>query len=114
MTPEQKFTLAVTALQTGLVIVLAVLIFLVNLVKGYGAEIQKLQSGGKRTPASGLAPSAGRDSAGIPPEVVAAIAAAVYMTYGESAGAITSIRRSVRPARSAWSAAGLLENTRPF
>lgn len=51
----------------------------------------------------------------IPAEVLAAIAAAVYCMYPEGAG-ITAVRRSVPAAgvRSAWSMAGLLDNTRPF
>ena len=49
----------------------------------------------------------------IPGEVIAAISAAVYCMFGESAR-VMSVRRQQRTGRSAWSMAGLLENTRPF
>ena len=49
----------------------------------------------------------------IPGEVIAAISAAVYCMFGEGAR-VMSVRRQQRTGRSAWSIAGLLENTRPF
>ena len=49
----------------------------------------------------------------IPGEVIAAISAAVYCMFGEGAR-VMSVRRQQRTGRSAWSMAGLLENTRPF
>ena len=52
-------------------------------------------------------------SSGIPGEVIAAISAAVYCMFGEGAR-VMSVRRQQRSGRSAWSMAGLLENTRPF
>ena len=52
-------------------------------------------------------------SGGIPGEVIAAISAAVYCMFGEGAK-VKSVRRQQRSGRSAWSMAGLLENTRPF
>ncbi|MBR5980170.1 MAG: OadG family protein [Oscillospiraceae bacterium] len=52
-------------------------------------------------------------SSGIPGEVIAAISAAVYCMFGEGAK-VMSVRRQQRSGRSAWSMAGLLENTRPF
>ena len=52
-------------------------------------------------------------STGIPGEVIAAISAAVYCMFGEGAK-VMSVRRQQRTGRSAWSMAGLLENTRPF
>ena len=52
-------------------------------------------------------------SGGIPGEVIAAISAAVYCMFGEGAK-VMSVRRQQRSGRSAWSMAGLLENTRPF
>ena len=123
MTPEQKLNLSLTVLLAGLVIVFVVLVFLTYLIKSYGNAIHKLQSGYEENAAHAKpspAVSAGRSlnagvEQGIPEEVVAAISAAVYMTYGDTVGAITGIRRSAtQPARSAWSMAGLLENTRPF
>ena len=52
-------------------------------------------------------------ASGIPGEVIAAISAAVYCMFGEGAR-VMSVRRQQRSGRSAWSMAGLLENTRPF
>ena len=52
-------------------------------------------------------------STSIPGEVIAAISAAVYCMFGEGAR-VMSVRRQQRSGRSAWSMAGLLENTRPF
>ena len=52
-------------------------------------------------------------ASGIPGEVIAAISAAVYCMFGEGAR-VMSVRRQQRTGRSAWSMAGLLENTRPF
>lgn len=122
MSLEQKVQLSVVIILTGMVIVFAMLIFLTYLIKGYGAVVRKLQAslGSQNTekpivaaPVAYAKPVPAVE-AGIPGEVVAAISAAVYMTYGASAGNVTSIRRAAQPARSAWSMAGLLENTRPF
>ena len=52
-------------------------------------------------------------STSIPGEVIAAISAAVYCMFGEGTR-VMSVRRQQRTGRSAWSMAGLLENTRPF
>lgn len=123
MTPEQKLTLSLTVLLAGLVIVFVVLAFLTYLIRGYGAAIQKLQSGTSDNTEKAAIPAPVHAAAkpsvtveqGIPEEIIAAISAAVYMTYGSSVGNITGIRRApVQPSRSAWSMAGLLENTRPF
>ena len=52
---------------------------------------------------------------GIPGEVIAAIAAAVYCAEGVSLSAVRSIRRvKSGSSRSAWGMAGVLDNTRPF
>ena len=49
----------------------------------------------------------------IPGEIIAVIAAAVDAVYGEKPHKIRSVKRE-RPARSAWSRAGAMQNTRPF
>ena len=49
---------------------------------------------------------------GIPPEVIAAISAAVACIY--PGAQLHSLRRMPEKTRSAWQTAGLLENTRPF
>lgn len=126
MSLEQKIQLSVVIILTGMVIVFVMLIFLTYLIKGYGAVVRKLQAslGAQNgtqnkekpllaTPVSHAKPVPAVE-AGIPGEVIAAISAAVYMTYGASVGNVTSIRRAAQPARSAWGMAGLLENTRPF
>ena len=62
------------------------------------------------------APAAPAVEAGIPGEVVAAIAAAVYCLEG-SAVTVRSVRRLPQPAasrRGAWGDAGVRQNTRPF
>lgn len=60
---------------------------------------------------------AAAQTAGIPAEVVAAIAGAVAFICGEEAK-VTAIRPAARRVsglgRSTWSLAGLLDNTRPF
>lgn len=62
------------------------------------------------------APAAPAVEAGIPGEVVAAIAAAVYCLEG-SAVTVRSVRRLPQPAasrRGAWGDAGVRQNTQPF
>lgn len=61
-----------------------------------------------------LPPVEAADGNGIPPEVVAAITAAVYMTEGENA-VITSIKPQRRRSPvNVWAQAAVLDNTRPF
>ena len=50
----------------------------------------------------------------IPAEVIAVIAAAVTMALGSGARILSVRRAETGRGRSAWSMAGLLENTRPF
>jgi Na+-transporting methylmalonyl-CoA/oxaloacetate decarboxylase gamma subunit len=124
---EQQVQLSLTVLLTGLVIVFAMLVVLTFIIKGYGAAVRKIQKQMKgqsaglpavHTPAAFVPASKPKAvpaaEAGIPAEGGAAISAAVYMMYGTSEGTVTSIRRAAQPNRSAWSMAGLLENTRPF
>lgn len=124
MSFEQKVQLAIVIILTGMVIVFFMLIFLTYLIKGYGAVIGKLLQKGapkkpREKPAEITLPAAPKAvpavEAGVSGEVVAAISAAVYIMYGVSAAKITSIRRAPQnQTRSAWSMAGLLDNTRPF
>jgi len=125
---EQQVQLSLTVMLTGLVIVFVMLVILTFIIKGYGAAVSKIQKkfeAQKDVAAATKVPAASHSvilqkvalpvaETGIPAEVVAAISAAVYMMYGTSASTVTSIRRAVQPNRSAWSMAGLLENTRPF
>lgn len=125
MSIDQKVQLSIIILLTGLVIVFAMLIFLTYVIKGYGAVVRALQPNQKDqqnaiAPVTPSAPPAVIPAAvptvqtGISKETVAAISAAVYFLYGESAGKVTSVRRTIQTDRSAWGMTGLLESTRPF
>lgn len=100
----------------GFVIILIVLFALIAAVHNYGSALHEISKKINHEPHNRVSGAAGVGSVqnGIPEEVVAAIAAAVYTLYGSTGHTITSIKRSERPARSAWATAGLLENTRPF
>lgn len=118
MISEQSLQLFTTVLPVCLAVVFLLLIILIVMIKKQGDTIQELRSGRPEEkgtlPAAAVLPGAAVEQ-GIPEEVVAVIAAAVYAACGASGGAITGIRRA--PAQSAfpaWRMAGLLENTRPF
>lgn len=98
----------------GFAIVLIVLIALIAAIRNYGSAIQEISKKMNGEPKANAPVKAPSVQNGIPEEVVAAIAAAVYTLYGSTGHTITSIKRAERPARSAWATAGLLENTRPF
>lgn len=134
---QQEVQVSLTVLITGLVVVFLMLIFLTLVIKGYSSAVHSLQSKqNKEAPrnrvqpvsqpepvqASGSSPAAPETEEGpfveegIPGEVLAALAAAAYVTIPD--GVVTSVRRAAPAApqrsRSAWGMAGLLENTRPF
>lgn len=125
----EEVQLSLVVLFAGLIVVFAMLVFLTLIIKFYGNLIHgatgsKKENGeGKpAAPAAQPVPAAQAPAPapaveeGIPLEVVAAIAAAVESVYGENA-AVTGVRRAPRAKRSprsAWAAAGRLENTRPF
>lgn len=106
-----------TLLAAGLVLAFVALLALAVTVRGYGEKLRALpksQNGGpseekESQAAEHVLPAV---EEGIPGEVVAAIAAAVACVL--PGARIASVRRAARPARSAWSMAGLLENTKPF
>ena len=122
MDPQNEVLLSLTVLLTGIVVVFAMLIFLTIIIKIYGTVIYNTVKKRTKAPAPKQAPApapvpqaapiAVED--GISGEVVAAIAAAVYMTYGVSASSIRSVKRAAANPRSLWGEAGRLENTRPF
>lgn len=113
---------------TGFVVVFAVLFILIGIIKGYGIIVTKLEQKVKEKKAQKEAASAKpvapvqhqkpvqiteTAESGISDEIVAVIAAAVDAMYGSSGKAkIKSIKKS--DSRSAWSKAGILDNTRPF
>lgn len=132
-----NFTLAMTVLITGLVVVFAILLLLTYIIKLYGTivhsalEKSKGKKGGPKgkdvkapeppaakrteTPAPRLAVAQPAVDEGIPGEVIAAIAAAVAVMndQGKTNYSVRSVRRSA-VSRPVWSTAGLMENTRPF
>ena len=126
MNTAEEAQIALTVLLTGLVVVFAVLIFLTLIIKGYGSAVYSMRQK-KTAPAADKSAPAPVPTVSVAPvpvveegisgEVLAAIAAAVYMTYENSSApvVIKSVKRtsSVSP-RSVWGAAGRLENTRPF
>lgn len=123
MDPQNDVLLSLTILLTGLVVVFAVLIFLILIINIYGNIIYKVtqkRHKAKEEATLAAAPAPAPEPApieveeGIPGEVVAAISAAVYMTYGASTPAIRSVKRAAVNPRSLWGEAGRLENTRPF
>lgn len=126
-----NFELSLVVLLSGLLVVFLVLILLTGLIKLYGTIVYNLSQknkgkGGQNKPGAGMSAKAEKPAAakaqaavpvpvveaGIPAEVVAAIAAAVYCVQGPSA-AVRSVKRAPRQ-RPVWSTAGLMENTRPF
>ena len=124
MDPQNEVLLSLTVLLTGVVVVFAMLIFLTIIIKVYGTVIYNASkkrmknTKPKEAPAPVSAPAPApapiEVEEGISGEVVAAIAAAAYMTYGVSVSAIRSVKRAASNPRSLWGEAGRLENTRPF
>ena len=126
---DDKVTLSLTILLTGLVVVFLVLIVLTEIIKLYGTLVynatnkntkpKPVEKAQEPAPAPVSAPVPAAPAApavedGIPGEIVGAMAAGVYCTEGASVSAIKSIRRSRSASRSAWGMAGVMENTRPF
>lgn len=126
---DNKGLLMLVVTCTGLIVVFLVLIILIMVFNvfglfGSGKEKKSLPAGGSKkaldsSPAQkAVAPAAfagalPASSSGISEEVIAAISAAVAVTLDGKPFAIRHVRRA--PAgRNAWSAAGILENTRPF
>ena len=124
---DNPVTLSLTILLTGLVVVFLVLIVLTGIIKLYGTTVynatnkpkaekpaEKVQEPAPALAVRAAAPVVENVEEGIPGEVIAAIAAAIYCTEGAPVSAIKSIRRSRSASRSAWGMAGVMENTRPF
>lgn len=123
-----NFTLCLTVVITGLVVVFTVLVLLICIIKIYSAAVSKglklaerrknpkLLVAEKAQPGeSESEPEYQAQSSGETEEIVAVIAAAVEAVYGDGAVEIKSIKKSNTPSsRPAWSMAGIYENTRPF
>ena len=114
-----------TVLITGFVVVFAVLILLIAIIKIYSTIVYKSEQRAKArkekksknddddTPKGTGAGGGNATSAngGVSGEVLACIAAAVAMMYGDNVR-IKNIRKA--PARSAWGNAGVRANTAKF
>ncbi len=114
-----------TVLITGFVVVFAVLILLIAIIKIYSTIVYKSEQSAKTrkerkskkddddTPKGTGAGGGSATSAagGVSGDVLACIAAAVAMMYGDNVR-IKNIRKA--PARSAWGNAGVLTNTAKF
>ncbi len=114
--------LALNLFLAGFVIVFVVLILLILIVKVYSMIVQGITKAAKKKEKKEPIPQVVSEKTSltetveeedISGEVVAAIAAAVDYIYGEKPHKIKSVKRT-KSARSAWAAAGLRENTRPF
>lgn len=122
-----NFTLSITILLTGFVVVFAVLLILIGIIKLYGTVIYSIQHKKQVEKASRNAdlPKAERESEPEPAAVIeavpetdddaliAVISAAVYAMYSSSSVRIKSIRRASGRG-SAWRSAGLSDNVKPF
>ena len=110
----------------GLIVVFVVLLALTGIFYLFGFVMDKLSAPKKPKKAESVAPAAAPVVApvaapapavqdGISGEVVAAIAAAVAMMAPEGKRyAVRSVSRKDAGGRSAWAAAGIADNTRPF
>ena len=127
-----NMTEAFILLLAGFVVVFSVLIVLIAVVTIYSKIITSIQNAGKKKkearnknkevvvsapPAKAhtayVPQTQDEDDGEIPGEIIAVIAAAVDAVYGEKKHRIRSVRKT-RASRSAWSRAGVLDNTRPF
>ena len=116
-----NFTLCLTVVITGLVVVFTVLVLLICIIKIYSAAVSKglklaerrknpkLLVAEKAQPGeSESEPEHQAQSSGETEEIVAVIAAAVEAVYGDGAVEIKSVKKSNTPSsRPAWSMAGI-------
>ncbi len=127
---ENNMMQAFILLLAGFLVVFVVLILLIVIVTVYSKIIRTIQekSDKKKAVAAGKTSadtepakeirSLSReeiedDDGEIPGEIIAVIAAAVDAVYGDKPHKIRSVKRE-RSSRSAWSRAGVMQNTRPF
>ena len=130
----ENLKLGLIILLTGIVIVFAVLILLIGIIKLYSSLVVKVQQyvdekkhkkaedESKKVEAAvkpevvetaAAEPEQPADDGTVPGEIVAAIAAAVEVIFGEGNVKIKSIKKSSKR-RSVWKSAGVAENTRSF
>ncbi len=123
---EEKFSISLTTLLTGFVVVFLVLILLIVVISVYGKIVYSAQNKSKEkaNEVKAEAPKAvasvntapiKSSASGISDEIIAVIAAAVDSTYGAGNAKIKTIQKSSPiSGRPVWSQAGVLDNTRPF
>ena len=102
---------------TGLILVFGVLVLLYLLITLEGIIFTSVDRRKKGAPApkkEAAAPKAPVVEAGIPGEVVAAIAAAVACMDGGERYTLRSVKRTRVSGRSAWGQAGVVAYTEPF
>lgn len=123
---NDNLTRAFIMLLGGFIVVFSVLLLLIFIVWAYGKIVSSAQSATVKkkqkkdeTPDPAAAATAVKTETNnepaadeIPLEIIAVIAAAVDSLYGTKPHRIKNIKRT--GSRSAWSTAGILENTRPF
>ena len=138
--------LGLVILLTGIVVVFSVLVLLILIIKLYSTGVSNAQStiekkkvekasteeDSKKTSSDDITEVSTaaenvqtasiektEDNDTIPGEIIAAIAAAVEVIFGEGAVEVKSVKKARQPGvssrrRSAWKAAGMAENTRAF
>ena len=102
---------------TGLILVFGVLVLLYLLITLEGIIFTSVDRRKKGAPApkkKAAAPKAPVVEAGIPGEVVAAIAAAIACMDGGEHYTLRSVKRTRVSGRSAWGQAGVVAYTEPF
>lgn len=122
---------ALILLLAGFIVVFSVLIILIVIVTLYSKIVRTAQDSAKKKaeekrlavreeniekPILITEPAVSEktvDDGEIPGEIIAVIAAAVDSLYGNKPHKIKAVRKT-RISRSAWSRAGISENTRPF
>ena len=130
----ENLKLGLIILLTGIVIVFTVLILLIGVIKLYSSLVvsiqqtidekkhKKAEDESKKAEAAvepkivetvAAEPEQPVDDGTVPGEIVAAIAAAVEVIFGEGSIKIKSIKKSSKR-RSVWKSAGVAENTRSF
>ncbi len=122
-----NMTQAFILLLAGFVVVFTVLILLILIVTIYSKIVTSVQHAGEKkktkkkivhiepepTNTVSVSENAEETDDGIPGEIIAVIAAAVDAMYEGKPHKIKAVKKQ-RIARSAWSRAGILDNTRPF
>lgn len=126
----ENLKLGFIILLTGIVVVFAVLILLICIIKLYSTLVYNAQNKNdkkgkskekieekiaeaKPEPELTAAEEPELSDGSVPGEIIAAIAAAVEVIFGEGAVKIKSVKKSSKR-RSAWKSAGVAENTRSF